>query len=1777
MKNPSPRITRSLWVAALILASCIFESRNGSRSAPDNSAIEGFIHDKSGRGVEGALVRIQDGTFAVTDAKGEFRLEGLSAGPHGLRVLHSDYLDTLIDVDTLHTFQTLRVDVRIIRRFATLAGRVERQNGKPLDRARVLAENQQEISVTDSDGAFALAKVEPGTVDLFFTRDGVGWGDTLLHIDPDGDYKNLMLRLKGAGGAVTFKAKDANGQPLSGAQIELFGETVGKTDSTGSGMVTNLPPGISSTIVIRTTDGSFSFATSGAVEGSEVDIGTVRLTPENSYGDVSLYPTHLILQHGQDTAWLRVTSTTSAGNGILYYYWNLDGKSAFPDSTRIGSMAVPVAALTNRSQVRGGFGGDSGSAGLAVVRIYAATAADRHSDTVALLVLFPDNQAPIVINGLQFLDSIHHVPYGYSWHDSLKILDPEGAPVSVRFEPADPRLEIRNGIINVTGEIGSPTSLRTTLIAVDSAGALSKLDIRFEFYPPVDPQHLIGLKTLVANAPFALAGVLEQNHLSSLDLDAGTSRSMTIKEGMLTADSAGTIEVPFLMRDTHGWIYHASILLEIMPSTDMAGFQNWAKQKSIPLDSVKYALIPEGIELKNGSVKDTLTITLSGKALELTHALANGGSANYYYSAVGSVGSLEDSLWQLDSMNVNVGGSKVSWSAPKNAPIYFILDPVSKIAATQRDLPEGAPAGLDSLIGASPFRLDVVSIQASSGPGGRLEPAGRKEILKGANIRFSILPDSGFALSSLTVNGVQEQLIDSLNFYEFKTVKSDQTLHAEFSALRPAIISVRFIADTLGLMVGGFAEGFAVEALPVTSRIALVFSVGNTDLAAVDAKGTVRGLKKGSTWLYVQAEDDSTKRDSLLLMIRPAPNTDTTGTKPDPVAVDSVVINPDALLLYTGAGPKTLATKVYPATLGQSVDWKSRDTAVATVDSLGNVGPVGVGSTVIIASSRVDGNRKDSVTVIVKKDSPLLSLSGAADTAIGIGMTVFFTPAVTQEYGSVTRFEWDLDGDGTWEGNSDTLTTVSFHYTVAGNYTARFRVRDSEGNETIATKVVRTVAPPQVIITSPIDKTVTSVLAIAVNWTVDGVPHSDLENLNDGNNRIIRKATDIYGNVGSDTVTVIADRNAPNPPTFIGPEAYTNNRKPTWAWASSSPDGAGIFRYQFDNGPLVENSSISFTPPDSLAEGPYTLSVQERDSVGNWSVFRIRRVVVDTTPPDSPMVQVNGPFTDAPPPAILPYSHYSNNPRPTWVWSSVGSGGIGSYRYKLWPETTFVETNTTSFTPSKDLPEGPYYLLVQERDLAGNWSLKGGAPVTLNITRPNPPAWIITDGTPTRTPTWKWVTGGNGGNGIFRYKLDSDDFSSGATTTTATTFTADKLPNGEHTFYVQESNAAGNWSLTSDMGYHITSSNYGTVYLTPGPLTKVSMSMFNDGLYIAAVNANVGGMLFKFNLLTTRTPEWQVTWPNQPGSEELTGVSAYPDGVYVSGSSASRTTDLVGDKELKGITAKFPLTGATGSGFNGSLWDTQTPAAPGAFSYGGNEWLHGIQVVAEGGNPFVYATGESQSGFSNPGRLYLTKVDKDGAVQWTSSDDPNNARSAGNAVTGMDGNIYVAGINSESGAQRVALEKFSSSGSKVWSKTGTQGNYAACISSSGAGISTGYVFAVGYAEGGAGGSKDFLIDKWDENGNLVWSRTYDRNSEEDILEGVMAYGGHLYAVGSTKGGTKGGKDAVFLDLDMGDGTLFETHLSGTSEDETFYSIAYDGWDFYAAGAQGNYLIIERNP
>lgn len=467
----------------------------------------------------------------------------------------------------------------------------------------------------------------------------------------------------------------------------------------------------------------------------------------------------------------------------------------------------------------------------------------------------------------------------------------------------------------------------------------------------------------------------------------------------------------------------------------------------------------------------------------------------------------------------------------------------------------------------------------------------------------------------------------------------------------------------------------------------------------------------------------------------------------------------------------------------------------------GQINPYSV--TFVYASADRKVERTISVKVLNTNQAPKLKV--ISDQKIDEDATLTFKVEATDpDADSLTLTAAGLPAGATFSSG-----TFSWKPTVgqAGNYSVKFKVSDGRDSDLVATLVtVGNVAVPPALtvkITSPIHDTTVNFTPITILYTVNGTPLQKKFPLKDGKNKIFIDTT-VAGRIALDTITITLDTIPPNKPAVTG-ATPVRTRTPTWTWASGG-NGTGTYRYRLDIEDMtasILSTELTYMSSKELDPGSHTLFVQERDAAGNWSQSGKRSIFIDTTRPAPPTVTTN------------PASPTNDN-RPTWNWHGTGDDIAEIYRYQLDKpdfQGSTMELSVTAYRPeAKDaLKEGLHILYVEQRDLAGNWSLPTNAPIMVMLTPPEAPKVTATQTSPTNNvrPNWAW-TSGSGGTKQYRYKLNDSILTLGSTNTTQNTFTPDTaLREGKNILYVQERDSAGNWSVS---GYSAL-----TIDITPPP------------------------------------------------------------------------------------------------------------------------------------------------------------------------------------------------------------------------------------------------------------------------------------------------------------------------------------------------------------------------
>ena len=86
-----------------------------------------------------------------------------------------------------------------------------------------------------------------------------------------------------------------------------------------------------------------------------------------------------------------------------------------------------------------------------------------------------------------------------------------------------------------------------------------------------------------------------------------------------------------------------------------------------------------------------------------------------------------------------------------------------------------------------------------------------------------------------------------------------------------------------------------------------------------------------------------------------------------------------------------------------------------------------------------------------------------ADSVLGFTpLTIHFSASNSYDPdgGSITKYEWDPDGDGDWDVDGGTNALYQYEYTVEGTYHPALRVTDDEGQQDTASTTVTVVAIP---------------------------------------------------------------------------------------------------------------------------------------------------------------------------------------------------------------------------------------------------------------------------------------------------------------------------------------------------------------------------------------------------------------------------------------------------------------------------------------------------------------------------------------------------------------------------------------------------------------------------------------------------------------------------------------------------------------------------------------------
>ncbi len=234
-------------------------------------------------------------------------------------------------------------------------------------------------------------------------------------------------------------------------------------------------------------------------------------------------------------------------------------------------------------------------------------------------------------------------------------------------------------------------------------------------------------------------------------------------------------------------------------------------------------------------------------------------------------------------------------------------------------------------------------------------------------------------------------------------------------------------------------------------------------------------------------------------------------------------------------------------------------------------------------------------------------------------------------------------------------------------------------------------------------------------------------------------------------------------------------------------------------------------------------------------------------------------------------------------------------------------------------------------------------------------------------------------------------------------------------------------------------------------------------------------------------------------------------------------------------------------------------------TYGGSGWDEGLRVLqtTDGGYIIVGYTSSYGAGDYD---VWLIKTDQNGNHEWDQTYGGTEDDEGYCVEQTSDGGYIIAGYTESYGAgeEDVLFIKFDEDGNLLWNKTygGTDDDEGYCVeqTSDGEYIITGYT-------GNFDDGWDVLLIKTDENGNKEWDKTYNEGFVDYGYCVLEASGGGYVIVGIT-----GSFDiATGLDADV---LLIKTDEDGNKDlDETYDKSYLDGGHWALETSDENYIIV----
>jgi YD repeat-containing protein len=380
--------------------------------------------------------------------------------------------------------------------------------------------------------------------------------------------------------------------------------------------------------------------------------------------------------------------------------------------------------------------------------------------------------------------------------------------------------------------------------------------------------------------------------------------------------------------------------------------------------------------------------------------------------------------------------------------------------------------------------------------------------------------------------------------------------------------------------------------------------------------------------------------------------TDNLGRQSSTVVNVSVTVPPTAAMAFSPTSPLTLQDVTLDASGSTDPDglplakyeWDltgsgtfTRDTGTSPTTTVQFATP-GT-KTVRVRVTDVDGATAiASRDIVVANRPPVAALAVPTPAVVGVAGTLD-AGASTDPDGTIVRYEWDLDGSGTYATDTGGVSSIPHTFNAPGTYPIGVRVTDDQGaTSTIVRQVVATRAPVPTFTASanptslhrPVSFDATASVdpdgtIVKYEWDLDGngtfetdtggsplASHAYDQN---GTYAVRLRVTDDKGAQAQFTLNVVAANLAPVAALTVNPGRVAAGQPVTFdAGGSSDPDGT-VVQYEWDldgNGTFETSTGATSSATRSYPNpGGFTVSVRVTDNDGASRTTTQSLTVVD--------------------------------------------------------------------------------------------------------------------------------------------------------------------------------------------------------------------------------------------------------------------------------------------------------------------------------------------------------------------------------------------------------------------------------------------------------------------------------------------------------------------------------------------------------------------------------------